>query len=193
MKVVHYGFWCVLISLFIAACLMLGTAFMAVSGSHIGMVGVLGFASLVGALGLAISCLQMVASVLFCFSPEESEAKSWAIFSCIFGGLAMLLKFAGWGLLAGILGFAGQICMLVFLRTMAYWVGRADLADMITGVVTLGCLSVVLLVTGTFGVFILGPFAGILAMCAIVPMILALLRYCRAISGLVDATKEHIQ
>ena len=78
---------------------------------------------------------------------------------------AILLKYAGWGITAGLLGFAGQICLPVFLRTMAYWVGRADIAATLTGVVTLGCLAVVMVVGGTFGGVFLESMAGILVLC----------------------------
>lgn len=149
--------------------------------------------------GIIIASIMMFVGPLFCLSvPAETNAKGLIIgavaFQLINLAFAVMpaagIEVSGLESVAQIFGLLSGICFVLFMRRLAQFIGREDLADRAGKVLGLGVAVFLTMIAAVGAMLVLGPTAGVLVLVAAIMGIVLFVMYANLINSLSKALKS---
>jgi hypothetical protein len=150
--------------------------------------------------GIIIASIMMFVGPLFCLSvPAETNAKGLIIgtvaLQLINFAFAVLpaagIELSGFEPFAQIFGVLSAICFVLFMRRLAQFIGREDLASRASNVLVLGIVVFLTAIGGIVSMFALGPIGGILLLVVMVMGLVLFVMYANLVNALSKALKSN--
>ena len=150
--------------------------------------------------GIMIASVMMFVGPLFCLSvPAETNAKGLIIGTVVLQvinfAFAVLpaagVELSGFESFAQIFGVLSAICFVLFMRRLAQFIGREDLANRASKVLVLGIVVFLTAIGEIVSMIALGPIAGILFLVVLVMGLVLFVMYANLVNALSKALKSN--
>jgi len=189
---VYWGIAIILLS--VIGGIVLGMVFAAAGGTLALFIP----AALIG-LGVIAGTITGLTGRIFCLDvPEETNARSLIYAAVICDAVAILVSIATWipnvpesiSSITNLLSLLATLLFIIFLKRIAKFIGRSELADRAQSILTLGIVLVALSFGTALLLFVVGPLAGLLGFVVVVLGLVVFLRYVRLVLDLRKAILE---
>ena len=149
--------------------------------------------------GILIASIMMFMGPLFCLSvPAETNAKGLIIGTVVLQVInftfavlpAAGVELSGFESFTQIFGVLSAICFVLFMRRLAQFIGREDLASRAKNILVLGIVFFLTAIGGIVSMIALGPIAGILLLVVLVMGLVLFVMYANLVNALRKALQE---